>query len=418
MEIIDVLTVLLPTEIYQLIIFSGIIYFILFFYGTKQWERYTEFDKVAFSVIFGGFVWYFFILPISIFMFILNIFHKPEIIIQNDFPIYSYIIYFILALYLIVWRLFLANNKPLRDNNTFLRFTELLIAATILSIALVDYTLYVAFFFSTYQEHLTYILISIISLPAFLVILYYTFLKIFPVNDYFFPNSDKLPYLDLVLEKLKNKKLWTFMVIIISVVAALIGTYFLRTTSQMEEEPNRLVIEDLYINLPNVNLTGTFFVTQNYTIKFGLIPWAKIELNISSADGSDKTKTSDYNFSGNYLYIKNLSWNTINVKAYGWKKEYNISKFHTLKITDLNNTIQRWEINFYNPHPYDIDINEVVIEKGGQLKFINYSKELSGEVADNPTDHRMIIKHVELPKYWNTKYANYSITLFFEKNNL
>ena len=84
---LEILTTLLPNETYPLIIFSGVVYFILIFYGTKQWEKYSDFDKVVFSVILGGFVWWFFILPISIFVFTLNVFQKPEIIIPNDFSI-------------------------------------------------------------------------------------------------------------------------------------------------------------------------------------------------------------------------------------------------------------------------------------------------------------------------------------------
>ena len=418
MPILDALTVLLPSEIYQLVIFSGIIYFVLFFYGTKQWEKYTEFDKVVFSVIFGGFVLYFFIIPITIFMFILNVFQKPEIIIQNDFPLYSYTIYFILALYLIVWRLFLANNKPLKDNNNFLKSTELLIAATILTITVMDYALLVAFYFSTYQEHLAYIIISIIFLPAFLLILYYAFLKIFPMNDYFFPNPDKLPYLNLVLE---NKKLWAWLILIIFVAAALIGTYFLKTTTQvMEETPDRLAIQEIFINREYGPLQGYSILRQNYTIRFGLIPWVKIKPNITLKGEFDQQFTTYpyYNFSGEYLLVKNQSWNTINVIIPGRRLENDISKnFYSLTKKDFNDTVQIWMINFSNPYPYDIEILYIIVEKDKQLKLINHDKNnlrLDG-ITNEPTDHQITIKNVGLPH--EKIYSNQSITLFFEKNN-
>lgn len=416
MDTLDILTVLLPTEINQITIFFGIIYFILIFYGTKQWKDYSEFDKVVFSVIFGGFVWYFFILPISIFVFTLNVFQKPEIIIPNDFSKYSYFIYFILAFYLIWWRLLKTNNRPLRDNNTFLKVTELLIVVTILLVALMDYALFVAFSFSTYQEHLGYIMASVISLVIFLLPLYCIFLKIFPINETFFSYSNKLPDLNFIL---KNKKLWALMILLISVVAALAGTYFLKTTTQLvDEKTNRLIIDDIFINRDHLNISGDYYVEQNYSIKFGLIPWTKMRPNITLRDSLDNPTNANYNFDGGYLLINNSRWfNTTNVILYGRKKD-NVPPFYTLKIKDLNETNQRWDIIFYTNYTYDIDIYAVNIEKGN-LRLINYTTDnlALNEVVNNPTDHYIVLKHVWFAKYWLPQYANHSITLFFEKNS-
>ncbi len=414
MEInLEILTILLPTEIYPLIIFSGIIYFILIFYGTKQWKNYSDFDKVVFSVIVGGFIWWFFILPISLFLFTLNVFQKPEIIIPNDFYKYSYSIYFILAFYLIWWRLFKNNNKPLRDNNTFLEFTKSLISGTILLVALMDSALLVAFSFSTYQEHLAYIMSSFIFLIISLLPLYYIFLKIFPKKSY----SNKLPSLNSML--LENKKPLALMILIISVAAALIGTYFLKTTTQLvDEKTNRLIIDDIFINRDHLNISGDYYVEQNYSIKFGLIPWTKMRPNITLRDSSDNPTNANYNFDGGYLLINNSRWfNTTNVILYGRKKD-NVPQFYTLKIKDLNETNQRWDITFYTNYTYDIDIHAVDIEKGN-LRLINYTTDNLAlyDVVNNPTDHYIVLKHVWFAKYWLPQYANHSITLFFEKNN-
>lgn len=149
-----------------------------------------------------------------------------------------------------------------------MKSTEKLIAVTILSFALIDYGLFVAFSFSTYQEHLGYIILSVISL-LLLLSLYYIFLKIFPINKNFFPYSNKLPYLNLILEE---KRLWT-LIIIISVLAVLAGTYFLKTTTQVvEETPDRLAIQEIFINKEYGPLQGYSILRQNYTIDFRLIP--------------------------------------------------------------------------------------------------------------------------------------------------
>lgn len=428
MDILDILTVILPKEIYQFVIIYGFVYFILIFYGTKQWEKYSSFEKVVFSVLSGYVVWVFLVTPISFFLNTLKVFqHELPEIKYIDLYQYSYILHYIF-IYLIIWRL-LFSDKPLRDNKTFFNFTKYLIIATMITFFIADYIYFAALLFSGYQEYLGYPIYSILYLSA-TVIFYLIFLEIYGEKIIRFSKikddssiaflNFKAQYFKYLISKNEKRIRQIIAVIFIIVLIAVlfVGKYYLKTTTQMvEEEPHKLVIDDLFINRPNFNLSGEFFVWQNYSIKFGLIPWAKIKLNLSSVDESDKTKTPDYNFSGNYLFIKNASWNTINVKLYGWKQEYNISEFHTLKISDLNDTIQRWDINFYNHYPYYIEIYEVVVEKGN-LKLINYVKNLAlGEVVNNPTDHQITIKHVELPKYWLPQYANHSISLFFKKNN-
>jgi len=423
-ETLDILTVLLPTEVYQLIIFSGIIYFVLFFYGTNQWEKYTEFDKVVFSVIFGGFVWYFFILPISIFVFTLNVFQKPEIIIPNDFSKYSYFIYFILAFYLIYWRLFKINNRPLRDNNNFLKFTELLIGATISVIAVIDCVLLVAFSLSTYQEQLVYILLSILSL-VLLIFLYKIFLKIFPLNKKFFQYSDNLPYLNL----LKNKNLSALLIIIIMFVGAFfIGTYYLKTTSQfIDEKSTGLEIPRIETWKYRNNLSGIFDVEQYYTIKFLYIPWIKIKSNISLIDiyGKPYREYPNYTFRGEYEVIINGSrWSNVNVSLKGKKLDNNITRFYKIEKNNLNETVQRWDIIFSNPYDLYVKIYEIDIEKDNQFnQFINYNitnlrfnKEALDEILRNPQDQETVsIKDVGVRH--NSLNLNQSITLFFSKNN-
>ncbi|MDO9097440.1 MAG: hypothetical protein Q7U60_04910, partial [Candidatus Methanoperedens sp.] len=113
----------------------------------------------------------------------------------------------------------------------------------------------------------------------------------------------------------------------------------------------------------------------------------------------------------------------INVILYGRNEETNISKFHTLDIKDLNDTIQIWEIKFNNPYSFDLEINYAVIDKNKQLKLINYNKNnlrlnemRLKEIMDNPADYQyqIFIKDIGLP-YEKELYPNQSITLFFEK---
>ncbi len=218
--------------------------------------------------------------------------------------------------------------------------------------------------------------------------------------------------------KTYKKKALFIIFIIILIGASFTGIYLLKTTTLInEEKPDVLLIPYMFIDRPNGILSGDLYVWQNYSIRFGLIPYAKIKPNISFRNRLGENTVSDYNFSGDYLLIKNSSWNTINVIFYGRKEEKNISQFHTLDIKDLNDTSQIWDIRFNNPYSFDIEINSASIDKHKQLKLINYTKNnlrFMG-IIDDPDNSHIIIKQLGLPH--EEIYPNQSITLFFEKNN-
>lgn len=73
---------------------------------------------------------------------------------------------------------------------------------------------------------------------------------------------------------LKNKKLWVLIISIISVAAVLMGTYYLKTTTQfIDEKSTGLEIPRIETWNYRNNLSGIFDVEQYYTIKFRYIPW-------------------------------------------------------------------------------------------------------------------------------------------------
>ncbi len=427
MDILDIITTILPKEILPQIITYGLFYFLLIFYGSTKWGSYSSFEKIVFSVISGGIVWYFLSIPISFFFIMLKVFQNemPEIKYIDLYPNSLYILYLIF-LYLLIWRL-IFNNKPLRDNDTFFNFTKYSIISIVIVLLLANYTLFTAFLFSEYQEYITYIQTSILLSLGIIILFYPIFLALYGEKISTSQIDDMLASIKSTADSLKSiisrnktkvKGVLFIVFIIILITAALTGKYFLKTTTQIaEEKSHMLVIENMFINRQNVNLSGYLFVWQNYSIKFGLIPYAKIKPNISFKDRFGDTLTSGYNFSGDYLLIKNSSWNKINVILYGRKEENNISKFYTLDIKDLNDTIQMWKIKFNNSYPFDIEINYLIVEKSKELKFINYTKNnlrLNEIVNDNPTDHQIAIRGVGLP-YEKKLYPNQSITLFFEK---
>ena len=173
MDISDYILRIFPTEIATEIVIYGFIYFLLIFYGTNQWKnRFTDFDKVIFSVMTGGVVWYFFIFPISFFLNTLSVFEKPEIKYSDLFQ-YAYLFYIIFA-YLLIWRLTL--NKPLKEDKYLFLKTKHLILGIIIFIFIVDIILIFIFELSNYTEYVQLVPILLSSshtLKNITMIMYY-----------------------------------------------------------------------------------------------------------------------------------------------------------------------------------------------------------------------------------------------------
>lgn len=209
------------------------------------------------------------------------------------------------------------------------------------------------------------------------------------------------------------------MIFIILIILGLFtGQYLTKTTTQIVEEKNRLVIGEMYIYSyysPEVNISGDYYVKQNYSIKSGLIPWTKIRPNITLRDIVDNPTNPNYNFASGYLLINNSRFNTTYVTLYGRETDNNLPKFYTLEIKDLNDTIQRWDIEFNNTYSYPIEIYYVIVNQREGLKYIKYNRSalsLNEVVMENG---RVIIKRVEIYPDTAKIYSNRSITLYFEK---
>lgn len=427
MDVLDLITTILPKDILPQIITYGLFYFLLIFYGTEKWEKYTGFEKVIFPAIIGGVVWYFLVVPISFFLTMLHVFQNelPQIKFSDLYPNGIFLLYLIF-MYMLIWRL-IQNNKPLFDNNTFFNFTKYSILAIGIILTIADYTLLIAFLFSEYKEYLFYMETSILFSLGIIFLFYPLFLTLYgqkittsQIDDFLTTLKSMETLLKTKISRYKTykKKALFIIFIIILIGASFTGIYLLKTTTLInEEKPDVLLIPDMFIDRPNGILSGDLYVWQNYSIRFGLIPYAKIKPNISFRNRLGENTVSDYNFSGDYLLIKNSSWNTINVIFYGRKEETNISQFHTLDIKDLNDTSQIWDIRFNNPYSFDIEINSASIDKHKQLKLINSKKNNLRfmEIIDDPDNSHIIIKQLGLPH--EEIYPNQSITLFFEKNN-
>jgi len=419
-QLLDVLITILPTEVYQPIIIFGVICFFLFFYGTKQWEKYSDFDKIVFSIIFGGFLFYFFTLPFSFFVNTLNLL-QIGVLNSNDLILVSNILFFVFVFVLFTNRLI--YNKPLNDNKKFLKEIKDYFGLLLIGVIIIDYALFFAFYFSTYKDFSFVMLFSIILFLFGYVVLYFVFISLFLTNWKSSFDSDKRFYFDLMKSKYKRLIL---LIIVITIGASFVGMFFFNTTTELLDQQNKGLEIPRIETWNRSNLSGIFDVEQHYTIKFSYIPWIKIKPNISLMDNNGKPyyTNSNYTFRGEYEVIINDSkWNTINVSLNGKKRDNNLPRIYKIEKKDFNDTVQRWDIIFTNPYDMYINIYEFDIEKDKQFnQFINYSSNdmdfdkegLNQTLKNNYNDQTLAIKDVGVRH--NSRNLNQSITLFFATN--
>lgn len=205
MDISDIITQIFPKDILPHSIIYGFVYFLLIFYGTeKQWGKYSSFEKTVFSVMSGGFVWLFFIFPTSYFLASLGIFQKELDIIDTDLFWYAKIIYFIILLYLLTWRL-IFSNQPLRDNKTFFEITKYLVVAIIYILFIANFFIFLTINFSEYREYVLYPVFSLFYSFVFIGLFYLVFLEIYGEKIITYPEIDNFSNkLNLKIEKIQN----------------------------------------------------------------------------------------------------------------------------------------------------------------------------------------------------------------------
>ena len=423
----DTLLTIFPKESIQSIIIYGYLYFLMFFYGSEQWKGYSSFEKFVFPVIMGGAVYYLITIPISVFFGILKVFQNGGA--QINPLLYNDTIFYIVLVYLVIWRFVLSNcSLKENNNNNFFNITKYLIIATISFIFIVDFVLLLAFISSDYQEFLPYVFLSF-SVLILLALLYVLFLEFYgqkfvltpsEIDDFFIDLKWKSDWIKNKIPKYKtNTKRLLFIILIFSLIVTVPigGKHLLKTSVQLvEEKPlNRLEIPVIETWGTKNNITGDFDVEQNYSITFGLIPWVKLKPTIS-LDESGKSYCIDpkSSFDGEYLTINGSRWNTINVILCGKKRDNNIPKIYEINKAKLNETFQKWEIKFTNPFDSYIKIHEVILEKDRQLKFSYYEKN-NMDFVEIKTDQSDIIVITQVSIWHKNRYPNQSITLFFEK---
>lgn len=372
-----------PKEITYGIIIVGFGIFFLYFFGTKEWEGFSDLEKIIFSIITGWLIWFIIIYPISMGFETLKLFFS-----YTDYTdIFNKTIgnfYFFAGLifsYFFIGRLL--SDDPLFKSIFFVKFTSFLI----LFIIIILYPLLIFLYFSFkatpygfFAEELGKRIFIIISLLA---ILWIIFLKVngnLKFGSYFdeLKNDFYLKFnsVKYIVKKFKpiNRLIFIIVIIVIFILGSYLVGYFFFNPSTIDKhfEITKLEISYLPIEKNSYgNLSGSLLIQKQVEVSFGWVKWVFIPQNFTIKEAyNTKNQSKKYDLSGNGVVIRGNGKENITIMG---TQEINVDKnFSDFTIEEFNDT-QIWNISFINPYQYDIKIKELIIRNPADLKLIKWT---------------------------------------------
>ena len=374
----DIIINLFPREIAPWIILLGFVIFFTCFFGTSEYKRLSEFEKIIFSIFTGLVIWYLLIFPILIGIETFKLYFTYT----NESNILKYSIsnfntsLIIIFGYFITFRL--VSNTPIFYNKKFFGY----------SIKIIEYLIFyaccptiififISFLFSNYEEHAMILSIVFIIITLLLFSLYILLLKL----RYLHTNFDIYTIVGLEINSIKffkqnvrKKNLILFIIFIFIVIPGMTGNIFYNPHITDEE----MKIERLEIPLLPVeknsyaNLHASQQINDQFKLEFGLIKFVKVPRNFTIIEAYNTDDSSkEYDFSGNFVTLKGDD--KINVTLRGTHELYINEEFYNFtKQNHLNNT-QVWNISFKNPYPYKIEVHRLMIGNPDRLKLIKWT---------------------------------------------
>ena len=329
----------------------------LYFHGTTKWEKFSEIDKIFFSLLFGFIAFYFLLLPMyNIFTVTYNfIFFIGENGITNPLPNEStYKLGFIFILgYLLAKRKHF--KKPLFDCNNFHEEFIVLMQNLNTAIIFVSLIFFPVFLLQEYSMYLVFILSQFFSSFVKITFLYWIYLTIFieSTNIKFYKNT----YLyKKIIGFTKGKILVSATILIILIP---VGTFFLKPAISENNYEIEINIDSLPVDYPLNKISAEKRTYQYYTIKPPIaLNWVKVTTNheVLQAYKNLNGKKKNYFVNNNYFII-NESHET-NVTAVLSDKITLSNELHLEKILpEYKNEIEKGQINIQNNISGELNLN-------------------------------------------------------------
>lgn len=365
-------------EILMLSSIFGYIFFFLYFYGTKEWEKFSEIDKIFFSLLFGFVTYYFLLLPIfNIFTVTYNfIFYTGEKGITNPLSnesIHRFGFLFLLG-YLIQSR---KNFKvPLFECKRF--HEKLIVSMQNLNVVIIFVLLLFLpiLLLQEYSMYFGFIITPLFASFTLINFLWIGYLKIFikSTETTLYKNT----YLYKKIKRLTKVKMFVSITILIILISA--GIFFLKPDISENNYEIEINVDSLPVDHPLHRISAEKRTYQHYTIKPPIaLNWVRVTTKheVLQAYKNINGKKENYFVNNNYFII-NESHET-NVTAILSEEITLLNELHLERmLPEYRNDIENCKINIQNNISGELHLNyiELYLEKNYEPTevIINYTE--------------------------------------------
>jgi len=364
-----------------IILITGFLIFFMYFYKSKLWNGFSDFDKLSFSIVCGFIVFTGLIVPLARIYFTMNYFIngyyfvelKSEEIITTYKNIYLSIL---LGLFILV---FLSSKSLYESTNIFKKiFVGYFIFICLLSMLYAGFTF--AILSSQFRDYVPTIIIDIFSHILFLFSFFWIYLAVHKKSKPLIFNEIKLTYIKLFKMRFRLKKMHLILLLFLLILLPyVLGTFlFSYTITENEEHINLVSIKEIDIER-NVILSAKELILKDYSIKMPiLILWAKVEPELilkNEFDSKDDLKYIVLKDENAFVVNKTSEIVNVTVSFYN-DTEISYSKMVMLEEPIFTNDSIFMNISLNNYLSYDIEIETVSIpiQEGYTLEENNFVK--------------------------------------------
>lgn len=403
----------------------GYLIFLSYFYGSKKWEKFTDSDKICFTILTAFVMVYFVAYPIALFSTIIqNLFSfngETNIINPNPNQIIQTYSLFLLIIGSIIIGIRIISKNPLCKNEKMNQFNIKITLLIIFALLTLLFLFLISFYFSGYSYYFKYLYFHIVTSVILFSGLILTFIVINKSSSLdLYKNMNN--YVENKLNSNKFKLVLTVVIIMSFISSAFIGMFIFKPSIiENGQQTKEINIDCLPVSEPSRNVNAENIVDKYYIVKTKLIPWVKIDTNLTlkSARGEVDGYYTEYDVDNSNFTAVNCSKKT-NITVRGTEKFY-ITNELTFKINDptFENNTEIINLTLQNNVPSIIEIEtiEILVNENYNLSEDDFAKTRlfangKGSIRwYEQENNRLYLTHIHLYKN-----ATGTITLILRKN--
>lgn len=303
----------------------GYLSFLLYFYRTKQWCHFSDFDKIAFTLLSCYMILNFLIVPMTVSISLLYYFFIFVDEAHLISPVQNVNVYnwSLLILITVLACLRLSYKAPLYESKEVQKFFLNFIAYTMIFLYCVSIYFGLLSKLSGYSHYCEYLQIHLIQSILQLFVFFIMYLLIHR-NDTELQELIYLPYKNIINSLVgKVKKIapsiedslikvgLAFIFVILFLVLLVIGVFlFNPTIIERGQEVNEIYISELPVFNPPKYISAEKKLSKYYTVKSPIVlNWVKVTSNLDLERAYTKIdgKNNDYYINDDYFIVNECS---------------------------------------------------------------------------------------------------------------